>query len=162
MHVETVRKVGAGFAVAAFGMCFWNIVTYGSNIGGSFTFLYIATALAIISQIFMIAVYSVSEHQRQSILRNKLIAIMGLLIVDVIFAIPSFQWIIKFTDYINLYDKYIDTSSFANWVTRWALALAFQVIATIMFIVYSRMHIVGSHVGAPGHAVFSTQPLNHH
>ncbi len=77
-------------------MCFFNIVTYGSNADGSLTFLYIATALAIISQIFMIAVYSVSEHQRQSILSHKMIAIIGLLIVDVIFAIPSFQWIIDF------------------------------------------------------------------
>ena len=118
--------------------------------------------MAIISQIFMIAVYSVSEHQRQSILSNKLIAIMGLLIVDVIFAIPSFQWIIDFADLISSYGKYYDTSNLSTWIVRWVLALAFQVIATIMFIVYSRMHIIGSHVGAPGHAVFSTQPLNHH
>ena len=74
MHVETVRKVGAGFAVAAFGICFWNIVTYGSDIGGSFTFMYIATILAIISQIFMIAVYA---FQNAVIFPHKLFNVLG-------------------------------------------------------------------------------------
>ncbi len=101
MHIESAKKLGAGLAGAAFGMCFFNIVTYGSNADGSLTFLYIATVLALISQIFMIAVYSVSEHQRQSMLHNKMAAIIVILIIDVIFAIPTFQWIVKFVDIIN-------------------------------------------------------------
>jgi hypothetical protein len=93
MQIEKARKVGFGISIGAFTVAFANIVMYGGNPNGIFTFLYIGTALALVGSIFMIAVFSVSEEQRQKVLHHHIIAFIGLVIIDVVFAIPSFQWV---------------------------------------------------------------------
>ena len=96
MHHDKARKIAAGLAGGAFGFAFANVVSYGGNPDGIFTFLYIGTFLALIGSAFMIAATSMKEHSRDSIMHHKMIAIIGLLIIDVVFAIPSFQWVNNF------------------------------------------------------------------
>lgn len=89
-------------AALAFGVALANILWYGGNTDGELTFLYIGTALALLGSLFMVIVYRVQEHHRQSILKHKTIAIILLIIIDIVFAIPSIQFTIEFTSYLDL------------------------------------------------------------
>jgi membrane-associated HD superfamily phosphohydrolase len=146
MHVDKARKVGAGIAAGAAIVTIVNIINYGENVNGIVTFLYIATALAFIGSLLMIAIYSVNEHQRNSMMHHKMIAIIGLVIINVVFAIPSIQWISKYIDVMNL--PYYEGSSAAFWLTRLILGLILQTFATVWFVYYSKLHGEGgAHVG---------------
>lgn len=106
----------------------------------------------------MIAVYSVSEIQRQSIMKLKIIAIIALLIVTVGFAVPTIMSISNFVEYINYYKRFplYDTNYFVAWIVKWVLALVLQVIAVIMYIVFSNKHSpagAGGYIPAP-HGVY--------
>ena len=86
----------------------------------------------------MVFVYVVPEHQRQSILHNKIIPILAIIAVDVIYAFPSIQNIIDISDFLNTFGQFIDNAPLVALIIRLALGLAFQVIASIIFIVFAR------------------------
>ena len=70
MHIDKARKVGAGLAGGAGGVIIGNfinilIITEGNNPNGIFSFLYIASVLAVIGSIFMIAAFHGKEHHRE-------------------------------------------------------------------------------------------------
>ena len=147
MHHDKARKITAGLAGFAFGFTLVNIFAYGGNPEGIFTFLYIGTVLALIGSAFMIAATSLKEDTRDSIMNQKMIAIIALLIIDVVFAIPSFQWVSRFAEF--------GTSDASVWIFRWIAAVALQSIATAFFIFYAKMHvgrganIGGGYIAAP-------------
>ena len=146
MHVDKARKVGTGISAAAAVVVIVNIINYGENPNGILTFLYIASVLAFVASLSMIGVYSVSEHQRNSIMHKKLIAIIAFGAINVVYAIPSIDWI---STYVKIMDNpYVDSSNVAFWLTRLILGLIIQTIATIWFVYYSKLHGEGgAHVG---------------
>ncbi len=95
------KKTTSILALLAFIECFANIVMYGENINGLVTFLYIGTALALVSQVFMMVACFAPDHHRQTAMKHGMIGVVGIIVVDVIFAIPSIQWINRYVEYIN-------------------------------------------------------------
>lgn len=85
MHKDIARVIGAGLVGGAFAWNAMNIFTYGENPDGILTFLYIATALAIIASIFIFAAYK----REIIIIRYKMIGIIFVTIINIIFLIPS-------------------------------------------------------------------------
>lgn len=138
MHVDKARKITAAVAAIALINCIVNVSNYGGNPNGIFTFLYIGTILAIISQIVMIAVSVMSEHHRHGAMRHSMIFAIAFFAVDVVFAIPSIQWISRFIEY----------GGDSGWVVRFIVALALQVIASICFFMYAKAHSHGGNHGA--------------
>ena len=79
--------------------------------------------------------YFVKESFRQLLMDFKLIAIVAILIIDVIFAIPSIQWISKYAEFMNEFGSISD--NLLLFIISWALALAAHVISSIFFILYA-------------------------
>ena len=144
MHIDKARKVGAGLAGGAAAVVFGNFINIvsdseGKNPNGIFTFLYTASVLAIIASIFMIDAFHGKQHHREKIMHHKMIAIAVLVIIDIVFAIPSIDWIQFFFDY--------GASSEKIWGFRFILGILLQTFATLWFIYYSRMHVQGANIG---------------
>ena len=139
MHADKARRVGTGLAGGAFTVSIVNMLGIGGNPNGLFTFLYIGIALGLIASAFMILVFVINEHKRDSIMHHKMVAIGLIIIFDIVFAIPHIQWIFRFID--------LGDSSATAWIIRWTAAIVLQVFATIMFITYSRMHVQGGSIG---------------
>ena len=88
MNKDMARVLGIGIAAGAFVFHFMNIVDYGANPGGIVTFLYLATALAMIGNIFMIFAYT----REPMIIQYKMIIMIVFIIINVVFAIPAIDW----------------------------------------------------------------------
>ena len=101
MHIKSAKKLGTGLAIAAIIMCLLNLSAYKYIADGSLTFLYIGTGMALLAQLCMISIYSDEILQRQALFLNKKRIIIFILILDVIFAIPTILWIVKFAELIN-------------------------------------------------------------
>ena len=138
MHVDKARKITAALAAIALINCIVNVSNYGVNPNGIFTFLYIGTILAIISQIVMIAASAMPDHHRGGIMKHSMILAIAFFAVDVVFAIPSIQWI----------NRYIEYNIETGWIVRLIAALALQVIASIFFLIYAKAHSHGGNNGA--------------
>ena len=135
MHVEKSRKNTRGFAAGSLVFCIVNVSNYGGNPEGIFTFLYIGTILAIFSQIVMLLATVMPEDKRQGLMKHSMILALAFFAIDIVFAIPSIQWISRFIEYK------LDSA----WVFRWIIALALQVISSICFFIYGKAHHGGNH-----------------
>ena len=146
MHVDKARKVGTGISAVAAIFVIVNIINYGENPNGILTFLYIASVLAFVASLAMIGVYTVNDHQRSSIMHKKLFAIIAFGAINVLFAIPSIDWINKYVQAMD--NPYVDSSSVTFWLTRLIGGLIMQTIATIWFVYYAKLYGEGgAHVG---------------
>ena len=156
MHKIWARALGAGLAAGGCIFNFMNIVKYGENTGGILTFLYIATALAIIGSIFMFYAYlrekligeTVIDSSRGIIIKNKMIMIIAFIIIDVVYLIPAIDWTTKQDG---------STWSGTYWIVMFIFAIIFQTGATIYFIYYSKVHCqLTSHIngGYISHPVY--------
>ena len=96
MHVDKARKYTLVLSAIALINCILNTINYGADPYGVLTFLYIATILAIISQVFMIGASAIPEHYRERIMKHSIILAKVIFGVDVLFGIASFQWITRF------------------------------------------------------------------
>ena len=153
MHKIWARALGGGLPAGACVLHFMNMVNYGENTGGILTFLYIATALAIIGSIFMIYAYTreklignTVDSSRGIIIKYKMIMIIAFIIIDVVYAIPAIDWTNKLDG---------STASGISWIGSFIAAIIFQTVATIYFIYYSKVHcqytshINGGYISTP-------------
>ena len=95
------------------------------------------------TQALFVALYISNDIRRRNLLRKKTILITFVILVDIIFAIASIYWI------VNLSKAMLHTSendvilTYVEYLIKDLFGLIFQVIATVMVIQYSRMHIEG-------------------
>jgi hypothetical protein len=84
MNKAKARLIGLGLSLGALVFVGFNIVEYGQD-DGTLTFLYIATALAINVEMFMLVAYI----RELIIVEYKILSVAIVFIIEIVFAIPS-------------------------------------------------------------------------
>lgn len=155
MNKPKARLIGLGLAFFALVFVVMNIFQYGEDPEGTFTFLYIATALAINGEMFMCVAYV----RELIIIQYKILSVIIVVIIEIVFAIPSIDWT---SNFINL----PSTGARLFWILSLITGIVLHTVATLWFIYYCKQYSyedppelpsMTTHLGGLNTSTISTQ-----